>query len=263
MPRKLAAASTALLLLMMANPALSEDVQGEALPEATAEVDMVGDEETLPQATAIMNAIEDMSRLEGDDLAQAIASLMVQFTAVMEPDEFVATVEAWRGNLLAAVENEIDSAAVMDVVEATSWTAAGGDATPVHFVMDTACQPCVEMFSVLREMNDQDMIDLRVTILPFVDDNTFPVSLGLLGDPESAWENLTSYIDGLVDSEAFSIIPDAENEDLQEVVERDYDALVGTGLRSLPLTAFRMADGEPRIVIGAMEAEELQGFITQ
>lgn len=258
MSRPLSIVTSAFLLAMSA-PLFAETNQENGVSE-------VSDGDTLVQAEAIMSALQVLSPLDGDNLTQAIASLMVQFTAVMEADDFTSVLEAWEQNLpmvLTSVMSDIDGADVFSAVEATQWISSGVNAPAVHFVMDTACLPCLEMFADLREKNDAGEIDLRVTVLPFVDENTFPISLALLEDRASAWSNMTGFLNEEITWDDLAVMPSLENEDLQALVEQDYDSIIETGIRSLPLTTFRDQSGEPRVIIGSMPRENIEMMLAQ
>lgn len=261
--RKIITSVSAACLLVSAFPSFAEEVLLSENDPVEISEDM--DAEALPQASAIMDALQEMTELSGDTLAQAIASLMVQFTTVTSEDDFVRSVEIWRQNLpgiLAANAPDVDSDAVLEAILSTQWFSPGHDAPAVHFVMDTACAPCLEMFSELRRKSDAQEIDLRVTILPFVEENTFLMSLGFLNDRDSAWENLTRFLDDEIASEDFSVEPSLANEDLQAVVEQDYDAIINTGIRNLPVMAIQSSDGEARIVIGSLVGDDLEEFLS-
>ena len=233
---------------------LQDDMAGTFLEEDGMEND--------PRAMAIMDAMSDLSLLEEEELAQAIASLMVQFTASMEEQDFLDAIFNWRTSLAPG----IDSSEILGALESSSWLSNGieaPDARVVHFLMDTACDPCIEMLGDLREISDHTGLDLRVTVLPLVEDDTFPISIGLLSQSDTAWENLMGVVSGDVSPGDVAVEPDAENEEVQARIEQDYDALVATGLRSLPITGFRTEEGEARIIMGAMEIDEIQQILDQ
>lgn len=210
-----------------------------------------------PRAFEIMSAMEALSDLSGDALAQAVATLMVQFAAVMPEDEFAQALESWRASLLP----QIDSAAVMAALESTQWISAAQEGRAVHVVMDIECDPCRDMLQSLQALAEDMPLDIRVTVLPLVSDETFPVALGLLSDPDLAWARLAGLLDGTQEAGSIEVAPDLSNEDLQAVVEADFDTLIGTGLRNLPVTGFRTEEGEARIIMGAMSADDLREIL--
>ncbi len=246
-------------------PSAAPQVAAAPADDAGSEMDDMA--EADPRAEAIMAALEDLSGLPSESLGAAIAELLLGFTAVTEPDEFLSVVGMWRSMAAewsAAVDAEsaeIDTEELMRVAERSTWISSGNDAMPVHLYMDLACEPCLEAFTGLRSLSEDGEIDLRVTILPLIEDSTFQLALGLLSEPETAWDRLSAVVDGGFDAADVAVEPSPANEDLQASIEMDYDHFVGTEIRHLPVTGFRRAEGVPHLMLGGMGRDEARQLI--
>lgn len=228
------------------------------------------DPETDPRAAAIVATMATLSELSEERLGQAIANIMVAFTAVTDEAEFLSALNMWNTQLndpeaSAAVDPdsplEVEPQDLIASMEASNWISAGGSGQVLHYYMDPACDLCVETLSVLGDMSAEGVLDLRVTLLPLVDDTSFPLMLGLLSDRDTAWERLTGYLAGEIPAEDIAVDPSVENEELQAAVEADYDAFIASGIRSIPFMGFMHADGEPRFIQGSLSREEAETLI--
>ena len=261
---------SSLVLMGLAGAAVADvDADGVSAAPAVEQVetplapDSIGEDD--PRAHAILGALDTLSGMDEDYVGTAIAQIMIAFTAVTEPDEFLRALDWWQDQASAAeVEGEaidIDAAETLRVLSETSWISSGNTGAAVHYVMDMDCAPCAETLAALRTLNADGSIELRVTLLPLVSDETFSVALGLRADADTAWDRFTAYVDGDLALEDIAVEPSDDNLEVQAAIEADYDAFLATGIRTLPLTGFAQEDGEPRLILGAYSGDEARAML--
>lgn len=239
-----------------------------AFPVIAQEAEPVAETENDPRAAAIIETMTTLSELSEGNLSQAIANLMVAFTAVTEQEEFLNAIGMWNAQLASSLVDidpdaplQIEPQALMDSMTASNWISAGGEGPVLHYYMDPACDLCVETLGVLGAMAADGDLDLRVTLLPLVEDTSFALTLGLLSDRNTAWQRLTGFLAGEIPAEDIAIEPDAENEALQALIEADYDAFIASGIRSIPFMGFMDDEGAPRFIQGSLSLEEAEALI--
>lgn len=258
--------SLALLSMPLAAQADEAAIEGGAIQVTAGQaigqaVDRDADIAVDSRADAILEALSDLARFSGDQLATEIANLMVGFTAITEEEAFLAVIDQWRSAMADVIDPAVDPEAMMAVVQTSTWFSSGVAAMPVHVYLDIGCDSCRDTFTVLRGLAEEGHVDLRVTVLPLLTDETFPFAIGLLSDPDTAWDRLTAYFDGTLSVDDIAVDPAPENEAIQAVIEADYDAFVATDVRSLPFTAYRLPDGSPQFVLGALTDDEARALI--
>lgn len=241
-----------------------------AFPVLAQEAGPLAETENDPRASAIVETMATLSELPEDRLGQAIANLMVAFTAVTEQDDFLNAIGMWNtqlassdaeGNVDPESPLQVEPQVFMESMTASNWISAGGEGRVLHYYMDPACNLCVETLGVLGAMAADGDLDLRVTLLPLVEDTSFALTLGLLSDRDTAWERLTGFLAGEIPAEEIAIEPSVDNETLQALIEADYDAFIASGIRSIPFMGFVDGEGAVRFVQGSLSLEEAETLI--
>jgi len=280
MMRSACLAITSLSLVALGSAASAGEEAGQALDEGSAVIlpadGEIGDD-IDPRAEAILAVLSTLSQLPGEVVSPAIADLLVGFTAATDSDDFMAVLDMWFANLEEALQvSSLDGNGVLEAMVGMRHidVSSGVVGVPVvHLLTDLACEPCRGTLSVLADLSEAGDVNLRVTPLPFLGDDSLPIFAGLEGQEDAA-RVILGIATGAIDPAAIAVetppIADLlEGEGPEWLQERvlEIDAkmggLVSLGLDSIPLTGVFVPGGERFLVQGTMTAEEARAILVE